>query len=114
MPSSDTQFKPGQPRPAGAGRQKGIPNKKTTEMKVALLDLAIDMVPDIRLAIMNMFNNPGYSTKEYLNVASKILLIAARTGAMSALSGADPTATPSTDPASTPEDTENDPDPFHA
>jgi hypothetical protein len=30
-------FKPGQPRPPGAGRVKGVPNKSTIQMKNAIL-----------------------------------------------------------------------------
>lgn len=45
MPSSDTQFQPGQAKPENSGRKAGTPNRQAEEIKAQLADAILDQLP---------------------------------------------------------------------
>jgi hypothetical protein len=73
MPRSDTQFKPGHPRPNGAGRKKGSRNKKTLALQSAIQDLALGLIPDIKRRFDEMGHSRYTSGLDHINLMLKFL-----------------------------------------
>lgn len=52
-------FQPGQPRPAGAGRKKGTPNRFTGDIRQAILDALKELGGEKWLAALGRGRNKG-------------------------------------------------------
>ncbi len=73
LPAESPKRKPGRPRGLGkvpgSGRAKGVPNKKTAEVRELLLSLKCDPVRGMALIAMNKKNPPELRGRMYSELA---------------------------------------------
>ncbi len=84
MPSNETQFKPGQPKPAGSGRQPGTPNHRNVALNNDLAEVLGAHIPHMRTTLDYYMKRERFT--DHLTMMVKLLpLVLPRGAALSDL-----------------------------